>query len=264
MKHQNELEGLWVRLSTFLIRRYTLKKPPSKTKPSRVFLTLILPALLWWGGIHLRDYLIEPRCGSLPVLCSVDSVSQIDRFSLGIEDGKADGYSYYLQNTSAVLAFGIPIAWNTATLLLSTVNPVAFWTHLTSDLLLMAQTIAWNGLFTEVSHLISQRPRPFVYQDPATRGAEASHYTSFYSGHTSFVATTQTAILLFFLVRGAPVWLLMLSLGCGQAMTFATAYFRIFAGRHFLTDVLCGAFAGVCVALLIFLISGRASSLKNE
>lgn len=235
---------------------------PSASKPIRgsVFiLTVVLPALLWWASIHGRNYLIHPRCLSRPETCTLESIPPLDKFSVGLEDGEADWNSYLTQNFSGFLALGVPIAWNTGLLISSSVVPGVFWVNLLADLTLMGQTVAWNGLFTETSHLLTQRPRPFVYQDPAVRGVEPSHYTSFYSGHTSFVAATQTGVLLFFFFRGAPIWFLMLWLGVAESMIFSTAYFRIFAGRHFLTDVLAGAFAGTLVALSAFFVSGRAS-----
>lgn len=277
MKRQNQrlnlsLDLIWTSaqrkyktILSFLKMRYPVRISPQKNQRKTGFLlTVVLPAALWYGAIHSRSLIIPTRCAANPELCQVKELPEIDRFSIGLEDGNADGYSYLTQNLSGVMALGIPVTWNTIALLAQTTQPVSFWLNLTGDLIWMGQAVAWNGLFTELSHLISQRPRPFVYQDPAVRGAEASHYTSFYSGHTSFVAVTQVSLLLFLLIRGAPVWLLLLSTGIAESMVFSTAYFRIFAGRHFLTDVLFGAFAGTLVALTVFFFSIRTSSSNSE
>lgn len=233
-------------------------------KKSTFMLTVLLPFLLWWGAIYGRNTFIHPRCPAHPESCTTENIPQMDRFSVNLEDGKADLYSYYTQNTSGALALGVPVLWNAGLLLSQTLSPWTFWLSLSADLTLMGQTVAWNGLFTEISHYLTQRPRPFVYQDPPVRGAEASHYTSFYSGHTSFVAATQTALLLFLFFRGAPLWLLLLWLCFAESMVFSTAYFRVFAGRHFLTDVLAGASAGTLMALFTFFLAGRARDKAKD
>jgi membrane-associated phospholipid phosphatase len=60
-----------------------------------------------------------------------------------------------------------------------------------------------------------------------------------------------SAAFLILLFRGAPTLILLLAGALGQGLIFSTAYFRILAGRHFLTDVICGAIAGTSVALVV-------------
>jgi undecaprenyl-diphosphatase len=106
-------------------------------------------------------------------------------------------------------------------------------------------------MLTELSHLVTHRPRPFVYQNPAVRGTEAAHYTSFYSGHTSFVAAMSMGLLLCLFRRMAPTAALPFWAAAGQALMLATAINRIFAGRHFASDVIAGAVAGALVAVFV-------------
>lgn len=222
---------------------------------------LLFPALLWWAATTSRHWFIHPHCAQNPQSCTRDSVFFLDRFSLGVEDGKADEYSYVAQNISGILGLAVPTLWHGTQLLLGVSWP-AVLVNLTSDLGLVIQTAAWNGFFTEASHLFVQRPRPFVYTDPVGRGLDPAHYTSFYSGHTSFVSAMNAAIFLILLYRGAPLLILLFSAGLWEVMVFFTAYFRMMAGRHFLTDVTTGAVAGAFMAWLIVYYGGSRKKQK--
>ncbi len=211
----------------------------------------IIPSLLWWGATAARSSWIHPSCLTTPQTCTKESVLKVDQLSLGMEDWKADEYSYWTQNFAGTLAGAVPMTWHSALFLLRRCNSVTAVSSAFMDLLILGQTIAWNGLLTETSHLISQRPRPFVYQAPLERGIDPAHYTSFYSGHTSFTAATTFAIFLILLYRGAPQLILCLSAITFETLVLSTAYFRILAGRHFLTDVICGAIAGSLTAWMI-------------
>jgi membrane-associated phospholipid phosphatase len=229
------------------MKRQFDKKQRLKSKSFR-FMVLVVPALLWLTATVARPYVIEPRCLKFPGTCTQESVIPIDQLSLGMEDWKADYYSYWTQNTSGVLAYLVPTTWHTLHFALGSLSGPAALASIGADFLIVSQTIAWNGFFTELSHLISQRPRPFVYSNPPVRGSDPAHYTSFYSGHTSFTAASTLAVFLIFLFRQAPGWVLILSAASFEGLVLATAYFRVLAGRHFLTDVICGAIAGSIVA----------------
>ena len=213
---------------------------------------IVLPALLWWGtATYGRQYLIKFRCTPETTQCFKESLYPIDRLALGLEDWKADTYSYWTQNSSGVLAFTAPLVLGGALLVSGAALPGAALGAAASEWIIIGQTVTWNGAFTEISHLITQRPRPFVYKDPLVLGTDPAHFTSFYSGHTSFTAAAMVAVLFMLLHRGAPLALCLFWALLSQTLIFSTAYFRILAGRHFLTDVLAGAFAGVLVACLV-------------
>jgi membrane-associated phospholipid phosphatase len=214
-------------------------------------LLTLLPALFWLGATHARPWVIRPSCSQAVQTCSKESVISVDRLSLGMEDSQADEFSYFTQNFSGFLALAVPAAWNLSLLTLGQVNAPAALTALGTDLVVVLQTTFWNGFLTETSHLISQRPRPFVYSNPAVRGTDPAHYTSFYSGHTSFTAAANTVLLILLFLRRAPLPILLIYGAVTQMLIFSTAYFRILAGRHFLTDVIFGAIAGSLIALII-------------
>jgi membrane-associated phospholipid phosphatase len=216
------------------------------------FLWTLIPALLWMGGISLRQNVISASCPQVPEKCSKAALPAIDQLSFGMESGPADGYSYLTQNFSGALALGVPALWSFSSSIFGFINPSAAITAAGVDLVLVLQTASINGMFTELSHLVFQRPRPFVYYNPLKRGADPSNYVSFYSGHTSFSAAMLVALFLILRARRAPPILIVLSVVSAEALVMATAYFRIMAGRHFLTDVAVGAVAGTGAAWLVF------------
>jgi membrane-associated phospholipid phosphatase len=211
----------------------------------------LVPALLWGVATYARPFIIGTRCISQPQSCTKKSLLPIDQLSIGTEDWKADEYSYNTQNLSGVIAVAAPLAWTVSRVAIGGLVPASAAIVIAEDLLIFAQVSAWNGLFTELSHLVAQRPRPFVYINPAVRGTDSAHYTSFYSGHTSFTAAAAATTFFILLMRGAPLIILLLSLVNMEALVIMTSYFRIMAGRHFLTDVICGAIAGSLITWAI-------------
>lgn len=224
-----------------------------------------VPAVLWVGAISLRPLVLDPFCVKAGGICTKESVFFIDQLSIGMEDWKADAYSYWTQNLSGIIALIVPFLWNFSGFLRSQAKrPIHSSLATTSlisglDFLLVLQVMSWNGLFTEISHLLSHRPRPFVYLDPFTRGTDPAHYTSFYSGHTSFSAASTFILLLILIRRKAPFPILLASAASYQILVFSTGYFRVLAGRHFLTDVIVGAIAGSLTAGAVYLFSKRPS-----
>ena len=210
----------------------------------------LLPGLLWAGEVQLRTWWITPHCALRPESCALSTVLPVDRPGLGIENGEADGYSYVTQNLSGALALTGPVAWNLALIPLIGLSPGTALLQTATDLIIVTQAALWNGALNESARLLVQRPRPFVYGDPI-RAKDPQNYTSFYSGHTSFAAVTTTSLFLMLLSRGAPLLLLLFAGTVGEGLIFSTAVFRILAGRHFLTDVLTGAFAGAFMACVI-------------
>ncbi len=226
-----------------------LRTPPRLRWTDLIWTTA--PILIWLTLVWSRTDIVTPRCGEAPAMCTVSTVLYPDSLTLGLQDSFADTASFATQNMTAYLAVGIPILRGVSLLAAGAVAPVAAWAALGTDLVLVLQAVAWNGVATEAARLIVQRPRPFVYLDPARLGLDPSHYTSFYSGHTSFTAAAGVSLLLVLLSRGiTPLLLGGMSVLITVLIT-STAIFRVWAGRHFITDVLFGAFAGAAAALLI-------------
>jgi membrane-associated phospholipid phosphatase len=227
-----------------------LLSPPKLRKTD--ILILIIPALLLWIAIAFgRPMLITTRCVNEPQSCTRESVFVLDRVSLGLEDSAADGYSAITQSLSGILAFGGPALWSTALAVSARLTPAGALAAVCTDVVLLLQGATINGLINEVVRIFVQRPRPSVYLDPANRGTKPAHYTSFYSGHTSFAAFACTMLVLALLGRGAPLTIVGLSIGVGQSLVLLTGFYRVFAGRHFITDVVVAAMMGTLIAFAV-------------
>ncbi len=233
-----------------------------RLRKSDLILTL-LPPLIWYAALSSRPYLIETRCASSPEECVKASIFTPDQISLGMLNGKADELSFTTQKLSGMIAVSLPFAWHFTYAALGRVLPGAALVGFATDSVILFQSVAVNGAVNEITRLIVQRPRPFVYGDPKTQGANPAHYTSFYSGHTSFAAATMTALVLMLLGRGAPSILIALLASADFVLVFLTGFFRVLAGRHFATDVLAGALAGSLIAIGVALYHRRQDTLTD-
>jgi membrane-associated phospholipid phosphatase len=203
----------------------------------RLLLTVI-PALVWGLGVYLRPVSLDPYCSKAPETCTQQSVSQFDRLGMRTEVPGADLLSYYGQNFSAALTIVIPAL---------VLRPTVF-----TDWNFLFRVAAWNGIFIEISHYLFQRPRPFVYQNIALDGPNPMNYTSFYSGHTSYTAASNVALTLLLIARGVPhAWVLFMRI-FGPILILTTAVCRVLAQRHFISDVVAGALAGVVIGWIVF------------
>jgi len=116
-------------------------------------------------------------------------------------------------------------------------------------------TGAWYVL---LAHLINrQRPTvPLVLQVTEHPGA-----SSFPSGHTIFIATVMTLLMLCLGYRYLPRWAIPIGWAIVALVVFAGAISRIYTGAHWPSDVLAGlliATAWFCVILSIRWIADRA------
>jgi membrane-associated phospholipid phosphatase len=203
-----------------------------------VYLGLFLARPLWYTA-HCQS--AGPEDGPLrEPLCSAAALNAMDRMIPGQGSISADFYSNCLQNGAGILAFFLP--W----IVFRKIRPA-----LSLNLILLGIT-SLNGALMEVIRALIQRPRPIVLAAPASEAGNIHHYTSFYSGHTSFVA-----LALFF------SWLwtrrllpekrgLVLALGIlYPALTVGTAVLRVLGGRHYPTDTLAGWLFGTALAAVL-------------
>ncbi len=115
--------------------------------------------------------------------------------------------------------------------------------------ILITQSMAIAADATEVMKFVIGRERPFVHAlapgSPATSPSSADNNTSFPSGHTTLAFSLAMSSWEVASLRGyrKAAWLL----GAGIPLATLTAYFRVAADRHYLTDVLAGAAVGSAV-----------------
>ena len=246
-----------------LIRR--LVKPP-RASLRDLWLTLLV-ALLWGLLVHARPWVIHTRCANHPSVCAADTVPKLDHYALDHDSPMADGLSYDTQNFSGVWAYAIPIGLQIGRVALQSQPLGLALSLIAQDSLILTETIVLNGALNESARLLVQRPRPFVYHDVGYYGSDPQNYTSFYSGHTSFAAATNGALIFTLLGRTRSLTLLAVVAVLGPLLILLTGLFRILSGRHFLTDVLTGAAAGILVSLAVALAhraSHRASAEKEH
>ncbi len=113
-----------------------------------------------------------------------------------------------------------------------------------------AEVFVINGTMTDITKRAVDRPRPYVYG--GMRTGEADDYQSFYSGHTSFVASSAFATARTLDVLRAPTTPVRVALYAGAgALTVAAGTSRVLAGKHFVSDVLVGGVIGASTGWLI-------------
>jgi membrane-associated phospholipid phosphatase len=191
------------------------------------------------GGLELAaPALIDRSC-----TCRPDEVSGFDSVSLHHDSAALARASHVL--VGALLA--APFALDAADL----AGAVGWSRAWAEDAAVMAEAIAVNVAATGVIKPAVQRPRPVLYRvgpdDPAHDDRDS--YVSFYSGHTSLAfAAGMSYATTFALRHPSSPWRVVLFAGAAAAGA-ATGLLRIYAGRHFPTDVMVGAVAGSAIGL---------------
>ena len=221
---------------------------------------ILVLAATWATEVRLRPTLIRPHCAETPALCSPSSLPWVDQWNIGVQIPAADTRSFDTQYLSAAWAIAAPTAIWLSRAALRLASPGLAAVEWSADFVILLQTTLLNGVLTETTRLLAQRPRPFVIPDPTGLGRDPSNYTSFYSGHTSFSAAIGTAGLIRLLVRAAPAWGIAVFTGLASMLVFLTGLFRVLAGRHFTTDVLTASVMGTAAALLLVWLRSRGAS----
>jgi len=129
------------------------------------------------------------------------------------------------------------------------------------DILLVAQATALAGTLNQLTKFAVARRRPFAaagLPDPDTRQGPGDFNLSFYSGHTSLAfslaASAGTVATLRRYRWARAIWI------AGGVIGAATAYLRIAADQHYLTDVLTGALMGTAVGVGVPVLFHRPSA----
>lgn len=219
----------------------------------RVDLPVTTAALL--GGLVpelIKGELRRPHCG---LGCDPAQVNALDRTVIGNRSPAA-------QTTSDVFlysAMGLPLLADLADVLAT--RPPDGLRGFGKDALVLVETVALNFLLNNTIKFAVGRARPLAYDpavDDATRLAPDAGL-SFYSGHSSTTFAIATAYSYLFMQRHPrsplviPVWVF------SEALAASTAFLRVYAGKHFWTDVITGAAVGAAVGLVVPYLHHRAS-----
>lgn len=194
-----------------------------------------LGALLPWA---FANKLIHPKCP-----CDPSTVNAFDRAAIRNSSALAGSVS----DLTVLLAFAGPAIADTIVL--------GFSRELLEDAVVFSEAIAVSGALVTLAKYTTQRPLPVVYAGRAPELIDSpSGYRSFYSGHTTLGFTMLTTFAWTYQARyGAAVWPWALVAVGGSSIAFE----RVAAGRHFYSDVLVGAVAGLAVGTAIPLLHAR-------
>ncbi len=191
-------------------------------------------SLLWLGTELARRRLAPSACR----WCGEDALDA------GARDALLWRHPDRAARASDVLAFGLVPAGVVAHQLLAARAAGSAREGLV-DVLVVAEAAALSMDLNQLVKYAAGRQRPFVHHAPAGRAPDPDDNTSFTSGHATIAFTLAGAAGTVSDLRrypGAPwVW------AVGMTAAGATAYLRVAADRHYLTDVLAGAAAGAAL-----------------
>ena len=185
--------------------------------------------------------LITPRCP-----CSPGAVNPFDRRVIGNASDVADWTS--------TVTVGLAV----------TVPPIADGLLvrdrrvLVEDFTVFAEAIAVNSALVTFVKFATQRPIPRVYSDPSL-ASSPSNYRSFYSGHTSLAFATLSVASVTANERYGLTWE---PWAVTTAIGASVAVERVLSGRHFYSDVLVGAAAGLLVGTTVSWLHLRERDLR--
>lgn len=222
----------------------------SQSLTRKDFFLILLPIMGIALAHSVRPYVMQLSCAPSIHTCLPVEVSSFDRIGIRPYVGRIDEYSFYAEYAAGFFAVLIPLAWwlrRIRTRLVSFKEAMKMYGR---DLAVCIEAALWNGFLNECTRLIVQRPRPFVYLDPGA-GNLGAHYNSFFSGHTSFSAVAMVSMVLVLKDRGASRRSIYGFCILAFIVTALTGIFRVFAGRHFPTDVIAGAIFGTVLAWVI-------------
>ena len=185
------------------------------------------------------DSLIHPHCP-----CPTSEVPWFDRWAIGYASDTADT----LSTVTSTLALIAPLALD-----LADVGPS---TPFLEDTVVYGQALLVTESLTNLAKYTVQRPIPRVYS-PGTPAyvSSPSDYRSFFSGHTSSTFAALTAMSMTWTLRHGGTWWPWVVTG---VVGTSVALERVFAGRHFPSDVVVGAAAGTLVGLAVPWLHSRA------
>lgn len=110
------------------------------------------------------------------------------------------------------------------------------------DLVMIAQATAISGAINEGVKDIAGRQRPYAHYGVSSGSPSRDDNLSFYSGHSNVAFVLVTSAGTIAEMRGYPyAWTIW---AVGMPLAGLTAYFRVAAAKHYLTDVIAGALVG--------------------
>ncbi len=126
------------------------------------------------------------------------------------------------------------------------------------DAISYAETASLTLALTNIVKLAVRRPRPIAYQeaekhkdDPEWSNASTDSSLSFFSGHASMASALGATATYLAFARSPGTFRPWLTLGLATTVSAVVAVERVRGGKHFPTDVVAGAFAGIGIGVLV-------------
>lgn len=134
----------------------------------------------------------------------------------------------------------------------------AFW----EDMVVYTEVFMVNGALTSLAKYAAQRPLPKVYaENDSGLASEPGGFRSFYSGHASTAfSSLSAASMTYYFRHGSSSWPWIITAAVGTSVMIE----RVAAGRHFYSDVLFGALAGIGVGTFIPMLHYRSPDSNFE
>ncbi len=213
--------------------------------PFELELKVDVPLISIGAGLSLMGFLEVPPPQCFP-RCDDSAIHAVDRVALGHYSEGA--HSVATVAVAALLA--LPLALNAID------SGGSGWIE---DTLVYGEALLFAQALVQLTKFAVRRTAPFVYDpnapEEAVRGADASR--SFISGHAAMAFAATTAYATTFWQRNPESDLRWVVAGAGALLSLGVGILKIFAGYHFVTDIVAGALVGAGVGALVPLLHVR-------
>jgi membrane-associated phospholipid phosphatase len=184
-------------------------------------------------------FLESPDAHCLPD-CSSEDINRFDALVLGFHDETV----HTIADVWVLTMVGLPY-----------VLDLAFWQGdgWFDDAAVMLEALLVAQALTQLTKVAVGRYAPFVYDDrvPDDVRRNGDSTRAFFSGHTVTAFTAAASFTTTFFLRHPESPWRWVVLGLSAALATTVPILKIFAGYHFLTDVIAGALVGVSVGTLV-------------
>lgn len=203
-----------------------------------------VPVITVGVGTALTGFILEKKRKPL----SMEEIIDLDRMSIG----KFDRSATYNWNTTAA-------HWSDALMYMGMASPLLFLAGERSRkdfgmvAAISAEVFLLNTGVTYLTKELVQRKRPYLYNPnaPMEKKLEKGATQSFFSGHTSSVASMSFSFAMMHTHYYPDSKVKPLVWFAAAVLPMATAILRVRAGKHFWTDVLIGYGAGASIGLAV-------------
>jgi membrane-associated phospholipid phosphatase len=188
-------------------------------------------------------------------VCNINDLNTLDRYAVGKSSPAWSTFTDVALGSSIVL----PLLYlGLESLVLPTKQP---WTDFLGDMLVLSESLALSAAADTVFKFAFRRPRPDRYLPSATP-TTFDDELSLPSGHAEMVAAATTALTTTVFFRHPDSKIRYVVLAFGVALSVATAWGRVEAGKHFPTDVITGLLIGGTSGFLLPYLHRKETRLR--